>query len=87
MRHLIRVMRRHDLTKVKTMTKTKTKTNANTMIMTETKYGSKGTLPLLLVGLGDKYKNKCKYNDNEKDKILEQRNFTSASSGTLIRGT
>ena len=30
MRHLIRVMRRHDLTKKKTMTKTKTKAIAKT---------------------------------------------------------
>ena len=40
MRHLIRVMRRHDLTnkktKTMTMTKTKTKTNTNTKTMTMT---------------------------------------------------
>ena len=34
MRHLIRVMRRHDPTKKKTMTKTKTKTKTMTMTMT-----------------------------------------------------
>ena len=34
MRHVIRVMRRHDLTNKKTMTMTKTKTNTKTMTMT-----------------------------------------------------
>ena len=34
MRHLIRVMRRHDLTEKKTMTKTKTKTKTKTMTKT-----------------------------------------------------
>ena len=36
MRHLIRVMRRHDLTKKKTMTKTDTKTDTKTKTMTKT---------------------------------------------------
>ena len=34
MRHVIRVMGRHDLTNKKTMTMTKTKTNTKTMTMT-----------------------------------------------------
>ena len=34
--HLIRVMRRHDLTKKNTMTKTKTKTKTKTMTKTNT---------------------------------------------------
>ena len=37
MRHLIRVMRRHDVTNKKTMTKTNTKTNTKTKTMTKTK--------------------------------------------------
>ena len=36
-RHLIRVMRRHDLTKKKTMTKTNTKTKTMTKTNTKTK--------------------------------------------------
>ena len=36
LRHLIRVMRRHDLTKKKTMTKTKTNTKTKTKTMTKT---------------------------------------------------
>ena len=36
MRHLIRVMKTHDLTNKKTMTKTKTKTKTKTMTMTKT---------------------------------------------------
>ena len=36
MRHLIRVMRRQDLTNKKTMTKTKTKTKTKTMTKTNT---------------------------------------------------
>ena len=36
MRHLIGVMRRHDLTNKKTMTKTKTKTKTKTMTKTNT---------------------------------------------------
>ena len=37
MRHLIRVMRGHDLTKKKTMTKTKTETKTMTKTNTKTK--------------------------------------------------
>ena len=36
MRHVIRVMRRHDPTKKKTMTKTKTETKTMTKTMTKT---------------------------------------------------
>ena len=36
MRHLIRVLRRHDLTNKKTMTKTNTNTNTNTKTNTNT---------------------------------------------------